>query len=231
MRTGVIDRIDGRPEAVPKDSQPLVWFASFAIAGHIFLLASQWLLPAVSEFTLVGDNISELVLGNFGFIQTAAFFVAGIVTVGLAYALRRLAPDTWGASAGSLLIAVGGLGLIFVSVFPTDRIDTPADVWSSSTIGTIHIIASIVSFLSFIAAMFVLAWTLRRDPRWQLFPVWTAFFAASSLSLFFAQGEGPLVGLLQRLLATAISVWLILAAFRVRSIAALGVRYTHDSVD
>jgi hypothetical protein len=43
--------------------------------------------------------------------------------------------------------------------------------------------------------------------------------ARASLSLLFMQAEGPWVGLMQRLLITAISGWLIMVALRARSIA------------
>ncbi|HEX5907394.1 MAG TPA: hypothetical protein VFY56_10295 [Propionibacteriaceae bacterium] len=43
--------------------------------------------------------------------------------------------------------------------------------------------------------------------------------AGAALSLLFVQAEGPWVGLMQRLLITAISGWLMMVAIRVRSIA------------
>jgi hypothetical protein len=49
--------------------RPLPQFAIFAVVGQLILLASAWLLPAVSEYHLVGDNISELVIGQYGFVR------------------------------------------------------------------------------------------------------------------------------------------------------------------
>jgi uncharacterized membrane protein YjgN (DUF898 family) len=48
------------------------------------------------------------------------------------------------------------------------------------------------------------------------------FFPGSALALMFVQQEGPLIGLLQRLLVAVISAWLILVALRVRSIVTPG---------
>lgn len=192
----------------------------FAIAGQVFLAANAWLLPVVSEFSLLGDNMSELVLGRFGWVQTASFVVAGLGTLGLAYALRQTINHSRGALIAILLIAVNGVGLIFVALFPTDRIDSPADVWSQSTTGMIHISVSIISFISIIVAMFVLTWKFAKDARWRSLTVWSGLFSSAALPLFLGQGEGPWVGLLQRLLVAAISGWLIMTAFRVRSIAA-----------
>lgn len=208
--------------AVLQRSQRLSLLATFAIAGQVFLFASAWLLPIVSEYRLVGDNISELVLGNYGFVQTAAFLVAGLGTLGLAYAIRKLTTDSWGNFIGSLLVAIYGVGAILVAIFPTDRIDGPADVWTQSTTGMIHISASVVSFICIIVGMFILSWRFRKDARWRSLALWSALLSGSALSLFFVQTEGPLVGLLQRLFVGIISAWLILIAFRVRSIAASG---------
>ena len=49
--------------------QPLALFAAIAILGQVVLLGSALLLPLVSEFGFVGDTISELVLGRFGWVQ------------------------------------------------------------------------------------------------------------------------------------------------------------------
>ncbi len=196
-------------------------FAMLAIAGQAVLLASSWLLPLASEFSLVGDNISEMVLGRFGFVQTAAFVIAGLGTLALAYVIRQLTLGVRGSGAGSLLVAVYGVGAVLVALFPTDRIDSAADVWSQSTIGMIHIGVSAVSFLCMIIAMFVLTWTFARAANWRSLTVWSALFAGAALSLFLGQGEGPWVGILQRALVTAISGWMVMAAFRARRIAAL----------
>jgi hypothetical protein len=58
--------------------RPLPRFAAFAVVGQLVLLASAWLLPTVSEYRLVGDAISELAIGRYGFIQTLAFIISGL---------------------------------------------------------------------------------------------------------------------------------------------------------
>jgi hypothetical protein len=192
--------------------------AALAIVGQLLLTASALLLPIWSEYGLIADNISELALGRFGGVQTAAFLTVGLGTLGLALAVRALTAGTWGSLAGSLLIAVYGAGAICSAVFPTDRIDSPGDLSSLSATGTIHIGVSIVSFLSVIVAMFVLTRTFARDQRWRSFPRWAVLFPAGALVLMFLQTQGPLVGLMQRLLVAMISAWLILVALKIRSI-------------
>jgi hypothetical protein len=194
--------------------------AVLAIAGLLSLLASAWLLPFVSEFSLVGDNISELVLGRYGFVQTAAFLLSGCGILALAFALWHLTERSWGTSLGVLLIGVYGMGAILVGIFPTDRVDSQAGVWSQSPTGMIHAIVALISFICGILAMFVLAWALRRQRGWRSLALWSALLAGAALALFLGQNEGPRVGLLQRLLVTVISAWLILLALRVRTLTA-----------
>lgn len=206
----------------PTSQPPLATIGNMAIAGQVLLLASALLLPLVSEFSPVSDNISELVLGRFGFIQTIAFLIAGVTTLGLAYAIRHLTRGTWGSVVGPVLVGVYGLGAIVAAIFPTDRIDTPADVWSSSTTGLIHIGTSLISFVAMVVAMFILSRTFLLDPRWRsLFP-WVVLQPGAALALMFVQQEGPRVGLMQRLMVGVIAAWIIAVGFRVRAIAATG---------
>lgn len=212
---------DQSQQIVLPHQQHLSLLAILAIVGQIIILASAWLLPIVSEYSLIGDNISELVLGRYGFVQTAAFLVAGIGTLGLAFAIRQLTEGAWGSLTGSLLVAVYGAGAILVAIFPTDPINSPADVWSQSTTGTIHSFVALVSFVCAVVGMFVLThWTFMRAARWRSLLPWLALLPAGAFSLFIGQTQGPHVGLLQRMLVTIISAWLILVAFRARSVVA-----------
>jgi hypothetical protein len=200
--------------------RPLPRFAAFAVVGQLVLLASAWLLPTVSEYRLVGDAISELAIGRYGFSQTLAFIISGLGVLGLACAIHRLTAGIRGAFLGSLLIAIYGVGALVVAIVPTDRIDSKADVWSQSTTGWIHSITAFVAYISVITGMLVLTWTFARDTRWRSLVVGSALLAGAALALLFVQMEGPWAGLMQRLLITAISSWLIMVALRVRTIAA-----------
>jgi hypothetical protein len=200
--------------------RPLPQFAIFAVVGQLILLASAWLLPAVSEYHLVGDNISELAIGQYRFLQTLAFVVSGLGVLALAYAIHRLTAGIRGSLLGSVFIAIYGLGALVVAIFPTDRIDSEADVWSQSTTGWIHSITAFVAYLSVITGMLILTWTFARDARWRSLVVGSALLAGAALALLFVQTEGPWIGLMQRLLITAISGWLIVVALRARTIAA-----------
>jgi hypothetical protein len=201
-----------------RNPKRLVQLAWMAILGQAVLLASAWLLPAVSDSSLIRDHVSELALGRFGFVQTAAFLVAGLGTISLAVAIRRVTAGARGSLAGSVLVGVYGVGAILSAIFPTDRVNGPPDLTSMSAGGLIHIAVSFVSFIGVTVAMFILTWTFMRRAGRQLSTWWWIFFPAAALSLLIVQAEGPWVGLLQRVLVTVISAWLVLVALRIRSI-------------
>jgi hypothetical protein len=94
-----------------------------------------------------------------------------------------------------------------------------ADIWSQSTTGWIHSLTALVSYLCVIVGMFVLTWTFAHHAQWRSLVVWSSLFAGAALALMFVQAEGPWVGVMKRLLISAISGWLILVALRVRTIA------------
>lgn len=196
--------------------------AAWGALGQVLLLASAWLLPLASEYTLIGDNISELVLGRYGFVQTLAFLLSGLGTLGLAYAIRQLTQGAWGSAVGSLLIGLYGLGAILVAIFPTDRIDMPADLLALSTTGLIHSLVALVSFVCVTIGMFVLAWTFSKDARWRSLLPWAGILPGAALALLIVSGQGPWVGIMQRALVTVIAGWLILVAIRIRSLATAG---------
>jgi hypothetical protein len=65
--------------------------------------------------------------------------------------------------------------------------------------------------------MVILTRTFARERRWRSLTFWSGLLASAALSLFFVQGEGPWIGLIQRSFVAIISVWLVMLAFRVRS--------------
>jgi hypothetical protein len=201
-----------------RDPRRLSRLAWLAILGQAILLASAWLLPAVSEYNVVGDHISELALGRLGFVQTAAFVIAGLGTLGLAAAIRRLTAGSRGSLTGSLLVGMYGAGALLSAIFPTDPVNGPPDLTSMSAAGSIHIAVAFVSFVGVTVAMFVLTWTFRRRAGRQPATWWWIFFPAAALSLLIVQAEGPWVGLMQRALVTVISAWLVVVALRIHSI-------------
>jgi hypothetical protein len=78
-------------------------------------------------------------LGRYGFIQALAFLISGLAAIGLAYVIRELTRGSRGSFLGSLLIGIYGLAGLVVGIFPTDRIDSKADIMTQSTTGWVHL--------------------------------------------------------------------------------------------
>lgn len=203
-----------------KNTKNLALLALLVIGSKIAFLIVAWLLPALSQFTLLGDTISELAIGRYGSFQTAAFIYSGLGSIGLAYAIRKMTAKSKKSLIGSLLIAIYGAGAILSAFFPTDRVNSPTDWETLSATGAIHVMIALVSFLCVIIGMITLTWTFRNQAKWKaLARLPAVLFSCGAFSLIFAQSQGPLGGLMQRLLVTVISGWLILVAIRARRIA------------
>jgi len=136
------------------------------------------------------DVLSLLALGDWGWVQTVNFALAGVLNLLYAVGLwRRLHPGpagTW----GPILIGAYGLGLILVSIFSTDPANgfppgVPAATHPSWH-GAIHGLGGLFVFVMLSAALAVfvrlfLAWKER----------WWAFYCLASaalLLLFFFGG-------------------------------------------
>jgi hypothetical protein len=188
--------------------------------GQAVLVASAWLLPLGSEYGWRDDYVSELALGRFGWVQTIAFFVAGLGVLTLAFALRAATRGVWGSTVGPGLLAVNGIALLACAVFPTDPVGDTLELPTLTASGIVHLAAAMLGLLSAVAAMVVLTWTFARLSVWRGFVLWSGLLATAGVSLLFAQTvQAPWVGLTQRLLTTVIAVWVAVTALRTRTVA------------
>jgi hypothetical membrane protein len=143
-----------------------------AIAGPLFILTvliQDYTRPAYDPRL---DTLSQLSLGEWGWVQIVNFVTAGVLNLLYAVGLwRRLHPGragTW----GPLLIGVYGLGLIVVGVFRTDPsngfppgVPTPNQPTSH---GAIHALVGLFLFLALTAALAVFArlFFARKERGW-----------------------------------------------------------------
>jgi hypothetical membrane protein len=132
-----------------------------AIAGPFFLLLVLIQDYSVPDFNPRLHLLSQLALGEWGWVQIGNFVLAGVLNLLYAAGLwRRLHPGragTW----GPLLIGAYGLGLIVVGVFRTDPANgfppgvvTPAQ---PSWHGAIHALGGLFVFVALAAALAALA--------------------------------------------------------------------------
>jgi hypothetical protein len=205
----------------PVGARRLKVLAAVAIVGLASFAASASLLPLLSEYGLVADYISELAIGRYGYLQTVAFFAAGLGTLALAWGIREATKGSWGSRLGSALVGLYGVGIVLAGIFPTDEIDPAGHAVSPTSAGTVHFVVSILAFVLGIAGVFVLLRTFKEDARWRGFWPWSLALAFAALVGFvvLATSEGTWIGLIQRTFIGTVFLWQLLVAFRIRAIS------------
>jgi len=159
-----------------------------AIAGPLFIL-----VVLIQDYTRPDFDprlfpLSQLSLGNWGWVQMTNFVVAGILNLLYSVGLwRKLHPGPAGTWA-PILTGVYGLGLVAVGVFTTDPVTgfPPGSVASPepSWHGAIHALGGLVIFVVLAVALLVFArlFVARKQRWWAVYCVVTAI---AMLVLFF----------------------------------------------
>lgn len=147
--------------------------------------------------------------------QATNFLVVGTLVLGLAFGLHRGIGRGRGSIVGPVLIAAFGL-LAFISngIFPADPVGAP-----ETPVGTVHSLTAGLGFISVITALFVLPRRLEKHERWSAISSLSPWFGVvtivSMVTYLAAQERAipilhPWTGLLQRLMAGAVLLWLFL---------------------
>jgi hypothetical membrane protein len=187
-----------------------------AIAPVLF-----WLVVIVDGFTKPGydarkDFISELALGDHGWVQSANFIAVGLLIIALAAGLHQLFPAGRASRFGPPLVAIFGLGLVASGIFRTDPGNYPVKSDTITTTGSIHIIAFFVILASIIPACFVFARRFRIEPNWQGYGRYSFIngFLIPGMLVLFMLAPDQVTGLTQRALVAVIFLWIELIALR-----------------
>jgi len=176
------------------------------------------------------DYVSSLSLSGQGWEQIANFIACGLLIFGFSFALRRALGPGKGATSGSVLLGLFGLGLVVAGVFVTDpNLGYPpgARMGGPQTLhGMIHGLAGLFDFTMPAVAAFVLARRFAGDPAWRgwttfsiatgvLMPVlFVAFTTTSVLDETGAWPNAP-TGLLQRIAIVIGWSWIALMALHI----------------
>lgn len=180
---------------------PPVFILVFLVDGLIH--------PAYNPVT---DFVSELSRGELGWLQIANFLVFGAAILVFAAAIRWGAPRRAGSVAGPILFGIMGAGLITSGLFVTD-----AHTSTESTLsGTIHVLATLLSFVCLIIACFVFARRFRG-------PVRTYSIASGIVVLIlfvaaFVMGDSlGIAGIVQRATIVVGWAWIAVLALALRA--------------
>jgi len=188
------------------------------VAGPLYIAVGAIQLVIRPGFDVRYNMLSQMALGDLGWIQAANFVVSGLLVLASAIGIRRALRSGSGSTWGARLIAVYGLGLIAAAIFGADPgfgfpPGTPAGPPSTiSAHGLLHLVSAAFGFFAIIAACFVFARRFAKAGRlgWATYSVFTGvFFLVAFLGT--ASGSG-LVALTLALWIAIVLAWVWLSA-------------------
>lgn len=170
------------------------------IAGPVFVVTVAVQALTREGFDLTRHPLSLLAVGEGGWVQTANFLLAGVLSLGFAVGVGRTLRSGAAHIAGPWLLAVFGLGLVIGGLFTADPgmgfpAGAPAGIPETLTVhGMIHAIAPPLAFLALIAACIVFARRFAREGR-RGAAAWSVAAAIGCLVLTAPVGPGTSVRL------------------------------------
>ncbi|HEX6685570.1 MAG TPA: DUF998 domain-containing protein [Candidatus Limnocylindrales bacterium] len=188
----------------------LLWCG--VIAGPLFTIVLLIQGAARPDYDPLRHPGSSLAIGPGGWVQSANFIVAGLLT--LAFSLSMGTRRAW-------LVAVWALGLIGAGIFVSDPVNgyppgTPLTPATLTAAGRGHDAVSLAGFLALLLAFF--AFARGRGRAWAVYSVVSAVVYLGALvlsSIGWAQVEPwvDLAGLLQRVAVVTGWAWLTALAY------------------
>ncbi|MCJ8014868.1 DUF998 domain-containing protein [Paenibacillus sp. KQZ6P-2] len=138
------------------------------LMGGVISTPLFYVAVVIQSFTRTGFDIrrhaiSTLTLGDLGWIQSANFFITGLLAIFAAIGMRRLLLGSKGGTWGALLIGVYGIGMVMAGLFRPDPglsfpPGAPAEIPTSmSGHAALHSVAFFTAFICLIAASVVFA--------------------------------------------------------------------------
>jgi hypothetical membrane protein len=193
---------------------PLLFIVVFLIEGATRPDYSAW-----------HNFVSLLSLGEQGWMQIANFLICGVLVLCFAIGLRRVLRQGKGSTWGPILLGIFGLSLIGAGLFvPDPLLGYPPGAPNTPTFhGILHMVVSLIAFISLPAACFVLARRFAGDPAWRS---WTLYSIATGILVvvFFIAADvvaspnpNAPAGLVQRLSIIIGWGWIALLALRLVS--------------
>ena len=195
--------------------------AMMVIAGVLYfaviIVALHFLRPDLDP---ISRPTSEYAVGRYGYLMSTAFFsmslAAFILVVGLYQGITLAARSL----IGLVFLGLWGIGVLIAMIFPMD-----AEGALPTLSGMIHQVAAPFTFLSVTLGISLVSRRLKLDDQWRPFyrpalflsPIVWLGFAGTFLSFITQSG---FMGLAQRITLATIVTWMLLAAFRLRSVAA-----------
>ena len=199
----------------------LLWCG--AVGPPLFVIAALIEGTTRREYDAARLPFSLLALGEFGWMQTVNFIIAGVLMVAFAVGLRRTLPRSGSPSRwGPILVGLFGVGLLGAGIFtaaPGGGFPPGMRPTAGST-GDLHDLSTLVVFGSLIAAAAVLSrhFRIRGEGAWASYSAATSAAVAVGFVVMFVGFSAtnaitPVAGIVQRIAVVIGWTWLTLLAF------------------
>ena len=211
-----------------KAEQTKLLLSGSVLAGPIYIIVGIAQVLTRDGFDITRHPLSMMSLGNLGWIQIANFIITGLLVIGGAIGLRRVAQADKRLKRGALLLGIYGLGVLGGGIFVTDPAlgfppGTP-DTYpqTMSWHGLLHFIFGQIGFLALIVASFVYARYFAKSglSGWAIFSAFTGilFLFAIMATVATAGGAGSVWALLVLYAAVILAwTWLSSLSYYMRS--------------
>ena len=140
------------------------WLLAGGVIGPVLLVVLFLIEGAIRpDYDPKRVFVSQLSLGEGGWLQIANFVVSGLLIVAFAFGLRRAVSSGRASRWGPILVGLVGLGLIVSGAFVTDPAlgyppGTPPGLSQHpSWHGSIHLLGALLVFAGLPIASFVFA--------------------------------------------------------------------------
>jgi hypothetical membrane protein len=124
----------------------------------LIVIVQSLLHPDYSQVEL---PISALAAWPGGWVQSANFFVFGLLTIAFAIGLHLGVRPSRAGAIGPTLLVLSGVGLLIAGAFPWREVEGDFVVPAG------HFLGALLSFLGTGSALIVLSRRMTADPRWR----------------------------------------------------------------
>ena len=204
------------------------WLLAGGVIGAVLFVVAFLVEGAIRpDYDPARVFVSQLSLGDQGWLQVANFVVSGLLIVAFAVGLRRVIASGPASRWGPVAVGFVGLGLVISGIFVTDPAlgyppGTPPGLTPSpSGHGMVHLLGALFVFGGLPIACFIFARRFRAagDRGWSLYSIASgvgmlAVFVAANAGANGAAGLGDVAGLLQRVSIAIGFAWIAVLAGR-----------------
>jgi hypothetical protein len=195
------------------------------LAGPLYVLVGLLEVLFRSGFDLRRHALSLMSNGGLGWIQIASFIGSGVLVIVGAIGLRRAIYPSRGGTAGPILLAVYGLGLIGAGIFVADPMDgfppgtPPGPPASMSWHGPLHFMAGGIGFFGLIGATLVFGYVFfrQRESGWAVASLLTGLFFFGAFAAIASGTRHPAINLGFTAAVVVSWAWLTALFAKVRS--------------